>query len=79
MPVRALDVKTIGEQVRATRTASGIDQATAAGLAGVGIRFLGDLERGRPNLRITLVLQVLHRLGIELWLAPRSWQPKADS
>lgn len=72
---RVLDVKAIGALVRAARLASNIDQATAAGLAGVGTRFLGDLERGRPNLRISLVLQVLQRLGLELWIVPRGWVP----
>ena len=73
---RVLDVKAIGEHVRATRLASNIDQATAAGLSGVGTRFLGDLERGRPNLRIALVLQVLQRLGISVWIGPREWEPQ---
>jgi transcriptional regulator with XRE-family HTH domain len=57
--------------VRAARKDSGLDQVTAAGLAGVGVRFLGDLERGKSNLRVGLVLRVLERLGIEVWLSPR--------
>ncbi len=61
----------IGAIVRELRKAEGVDQVTAAGLAGVGTRFLGDLERGKPNLRIGLVLQVLDRLGLEVWIAPR--------
>jgi y4mF family transcriptional regulator len=69
-------MQTIGKLVREARRANGLDQATAAGLAGVGVRFLGDLERGKSTLRIGLVLQVLSRFGIELWLAPRSWRPR---
>jgi HTH-type transcriptional regulator / antitoxin HipB len=61
----------LGKLVRATRKASGLDQATAAGLVGVGVRFLGDLERGRPNLRLGLVLQVLDRMGLVVTVAPR--------
>jgi hypothetical protein len=57
--------------VRAFRKDSGADQVRAAGLAGVGVRFLGDLERGKPNLRLALVLRVLERLGLEVWIAPR--------
>jgi HTH-type transcriptional regulator/antitoxin HipB len=68
-PVRS--VAEIGALVRAYRTRRGLDQATTAGLAGVGVRFLGELERGKPTLRIALVLQVLERLGLEVWIAPR--------
>jgi len=61
----------IGELVRAARREGGTDQATTAGIAGVGVRFLGDLERGKPNLRLGLVLRVLDRLGLEVWIGPR--------
>jgi y4mF family transcriptional regulator len=61
----------IGALVRAARQAGDTDQATAAGLSGVGVRFVGDLERGRPNLRLGLVLRVLDRLGLEVWIVPR--------
>jgi HTH-type transcriptional regulator/antitoxin HipB len=56
----------LGALVRAIRLEAGLDQATAAGLAGVGTRFLGDIERGKPTVRLGLVLQVLERLGLEL-------------
>jgi hypothetical protein len=77
-PLPARQIRTsadIGAIVRATRQDGDTDQATAAGLTGVGTRFLGDLERGRPNLRIGLVLHVLDRLGLEVWIAPRGWRP----
>jgi y4mF family transcriptional regulator len=61
----------LGRIVRAFRKEAGADQVRAAGLAGVGVRFLGDLERGKPNLRLGLVLRVLERLGLEVWIAPR--------
>ena len=67
-------VRTVGDIGRAAlraRKHSGFDQATAAGLSGVGTRFLGELERGKETLRIGLVLKVLGRLGLELWLVPR--------
>lgn len=66
----------IGNVVRAARREGGTDQATTAGIAGVGVRFLGDLERGKPNLRLGLVLRVLDRLGLEVWIGPRGWRPR---
>jgi HTH-type transcriptional regulator/antitoxin HipB len=65
----------LGARVRAARHDSGVDQATAAGLAGVGTRFLGDVERGKESVRLGLVLAVLERLGLEVWIAPRGWKP----
>jgi HTH-type transcriptional regulator / antitoxin HipB len=70
-PTRVRTPEELGSLVRAMRKDSGADQVRAAGLAGVGVRFLGDLERGKPNLRLGLVLRVLDRIGLEVWIAPR--------
>lgn len=64
--------KDLGAIVRTVRREAGIDQAKAAGLAGVGTRFLGDVERGKPTLRLGLVLQVLERFGLELAITRRA-------
>ncbi|MEZ4365559.1 MAG: hypothetical protein R2939_04625 [Kofleriaceae bacterium] len=66
----------LAASVRDARHDAGADQATAAGLAGVGTRFFGDVERGKETVRLGLVLQVLDRLGLQLWIAPRGWRPK---
>jgi len=65
-PVTIRSGKELGSLVRAVRQEARLDQETAAGLAGVGVRFLGDVERGKPTVRLGLVLQVLERLGLEL-------------
>lgn len=72
---RVQSVEQIGALVRAYRAQRGLDQATTAGLAGVGVRFLGDLERGKSTVRFGLVLQVLDRLGLQAWLSPRPALP----
>ena len=69
--------KELGAVVRAVRREAGIDQVRAAGLAGVGTRFLGDVERGKPTLRLGLVLQVLERLGLELTIARRAGRQRS--
>ena len=71
-PTKVTSAQDIGSVVRAVRLEAGIDQAQAAGLAGVGTRFLGDIERGKPTLRLGLVLQVLERLGLELTVTRRA-------
>lgn len=70
-PTQIRSAEDLGGIVRAVRKDAGTDQATAAGLSGVGVRFLGDLERGKANLRLGLVLRVLDRLGLEVWVVPR--------
>ena len=67
----------LGTMVRAQRRVSGITQAEAAGLAGVGIRFLSELERGKSTVALHKVMQVLSRLGLDLWLVPRGQKPPA--
>jgi HTH-type transcriptional regulator / antitoxin HipB len=74
--LRVTTPEDLGAVVRAIRREAGIDQATAAGLAGVGVRFLGDVERGKSTLRLGLVLQVLDRLGLELTVTRRKGGPR---
>src|SRR5690349_7736146 len=69
----------VGAIVRARRRAARLTQAQAAGLAGVGTRFLSELERGKKTLRFDHVLQVLDRLGLDVVVAPRGVRPYAAS
>ena len=69
MPPEAL-----GRAVRAARRAQGLRQTDLAALAGVGTRFLSDLENGKPTAELGRVLQVIDSLGLELQLEPRSWR-----
>ncbi len=59
----------LGRLLRRKRKALGMNQARAAGLAGVGVRFLSELERGKAGLELGKVMLVIHRLGLELRLA----------
>ena len=65
----------VGAIVRDARVQQATDQTEAAGLSGVGVRFLGELERGKSTLRLGLVLQVLGRLGLDVWIVPRGQRP----
>jgi y4mF family transcriptional regulator len=56
----------IGDIVRATRKAAGLRQDELAGAAGVGLRFIVDLEAGKPTAQIGKTLQVLAALGCSL-------------
>ncbi len=48
------------------RKAAGLTQAELAERAGVGLRFVRELEQGKPTVRLDKVQQVLDLLGHEL-------------
>lgn len=59
--------KDLGLLVKKVRLAKGLTQERAAGLTGVGRRFLSELESGtKETLEVGKVIQVLNRLGIKL-------------
>ena len=52
--------------VRHTRKALSLTQPQLALAAGVGVRFIVDLEAGKPTVRLENVLRVLQALGATL-------------
>lgn len=68
----------LGAAIRAQRRRLGLQQTVLADLAGVGVAFLYDLERGKPTLRIDKVLAVLDALGLGLTVAPSDALIRSD-
>lgn len=64
-------VKEIGQLVRQRRKEAGLTLKDAAGIAGVGVRFLSELERGKSTLQLGLVIEVLQLFGLELHVKTR--------
>ncbi|MDH4393210.1 MAG: helix-turn-helix transcriptional regulator [Aquabacterium sp.] len=54
---------TLGQAARSARKQLGLTQPQLALAAGVGVRFIVELEAGKPTLRLENVLRVLHALG----------------
>lgn len=63
MATQITDPADIGTLVRSTRKAQNLRQDELAGAAGVGLRFIVDLEAGKPTAQLGKVLQVLRTLG----------------
>ncbi len=61
-------VKELGAGLRKVRKALGLTQADLALAAGVGLRFVVELEAGKPTVRLELVLRVIEALGGSLQL-----------
>jgi len=68
---RVSNAKELGALVRERRKQAGLTLKDAAGMAGVGIRFLSELERGKPTLQLGLVIEVLQLFGLELHVRAR--------
>jgi len=61
-----LNSKDLGEIIRLERKRQKVTQAELAALAGVGMRFLRELENGKASCQLGLTLGVLHSLGISI-------------
>ena len=60
--------QSLGTALRATRKQLGLTQAELALAAGVGLRFIVELEGGKPTVRLEQVLRVVDALGGSLAL-----------
>jgi y4mF family transcriptional regulator len=58
----------IAKCVREVRRAQGVSQTVLAQLSNVGLRFLCEVEHGKPSVRFDKLLSVLTSLGIVLKL-----------
>lgn len=60
----------IGKLVRKQRKALGRTQADLALTSGTGMRFISDLENGKPTCQLGKTLIVLKTLGLRLEIFP---------
>jgi HTH-type transcriptional regulator / antitoxin HipB len=56
----------LGLAVRTARRRRGLRQEDLALSAGTGLRFIGELERGKPTVQLDATLRVLGSLGMTL-------------
>jgi y4mF family transcriptional regulator len=65
-----MDSTSLGLIVRRERKAQKLKQAELAAVSGVGIRFIVDLEAGKPTLQLEKVLRVITTLGCDITITP---------
>lgn len=68
--VSNMDNIPLNEYVKTKRKALGLSQEEFAQKAGVGIRFLRELEQGKETLKMDKVNQVLKLFGMQLGAVP---------
>lgn len=67
MPFTPIDsASALGALIRAERKAQGLRQPDLAAAAGTSVRFIVEIEQGKPTARIGKVLDVLRQLGLEV-------------
>jgi len=59
-------MQSIIEYIKESRKKNGMTQEDLAFKAGVGLRFIRELERGKPTVRLDKVNDVLNLFGKEL-------------
>lgn len=57
---------TINEKIRSLRKKAKLTQVELAQRAGVGLRFIRELERGKPTVRMDKVNQILEFFGYHM-------------
>jgi len=57
--------RALGERVRTHRNALGLSQEALADRCGVHWTFLGQVERGQRNLRLSNLLKIAAGLGVD--------------
>jgi y4mF family transcriptional regulator len=62
--------KELGRFIRKARVSQGLRQDQLAAAAGVGVRFLIELEGGKPTARLGKALDVLNALGCRIEITP---------
>ena len=68
----------LGALVRHTRKAQGLRQDELAGAARVGLRFIVDLEAGKPTIQLGKALKVLEALGCAISITPPPGPDRGD-
>ena len=60
------DSKAFGEAIRSYRKRQGATQVQLAAIANTGVRFIGDLENGKPTVELDKALRVASVIGMKI-------------
>lgn len=74
LPATIRTVGDLGEVVQAVRKCQDLTQQDVSGIAGLGSRFMVDLEKGKPTIQMQKSLDVLAQLGLEVVIRKKGSQ-----
>ncbi len=64
--IKITNSKALGAEIRFSRKQQELTQMELSRLANTGVRFISDLENGKPNVSLSKLLSVVYALGLEL-------------
>ena len=64
--IKITNSKALGEEIRFSRKQQELTQMELSRLANTGVRFISDLENGKPDISLSKLLSVVYALGLEL-------------
>lgn len=73
------DTIELGKAIRRARKQLRLTQPQLALATGVGVRFIVDLEAGKPTIQMALALRVIDALGGEIQLNGLPGNSEADT
>lgn len=60
------DAQSLGEAIREQRRRLKVTQKDLAMTSGTGLRFIVDLEKGKPTCQLGKALEIVRALGLKL-------------
>jgi HTH-type transcriptional regulator / antitoxin HipB len=60
-----------GRRIRDRRKHLGLSQSAVADVVGVNRRVVGELERGKPSVQLSIALRVAEAVGLDIALHER--------
>lgn len=64
--IKITNSKALGAEIRFSRKQQELTQTELSRLANTGVRFISDLENGKPDVSLSKLLSVVYALGLEL-------------
>ena len=68
---RITDTKELGKLIRSRRKERGLTQSELAMYCNTGIRFISDLENGKPTMQVSKVITVISMLALDIYIEER--------
>lgn len=62
----------LGQAIRAARKRQGLNLVSCAAANGVSVRFLSELERGKPGASLGAALKIARSVGLRLFMEDAS-------
>jgi len=63
--MQVITAKDFGKLIKAARKKDHLTQAELAAASGIGVRFVRELEKGKPSCQLEKALRVAQMLGIK--------------